>query len=274
MMMVMVIGIAASACCSLVSAGGLGYVYSTGGMCESLEVGCEYTTLGNTTTVAADSNVTTDCFGWTTTQCTGKTGKARDTCMRTNKAACKLTNPTATWVTVAPGKTTRPPTGKFSLDKSFTKQNLNWSDSASALVGSKYSSGGYVSKKSATECGKICYDDSKCNAFAVANNADGTVGCWMKSGLVGSGESPTAVKTYLRKGYTPTASGTVPSGPADARKCLVSVSRGSGKYSKCVCSVGGDGKTDVRNWSNPNAREGISKKDCETKDNAEAAKNM
>jgi len=223
MMMVMVIGIAASACCSMVSSGGLGYLYYTGGMCESLEVGCEYTTLGNTTTVAVDSNVTTDCFAWASTQCAGKTGTLRETCMATNKAACMLKNPSATWVVVTDkpkdtsgsgggsggtksgknNKTITTPTGMSWLGKHFTrKKDWNWTDPANALTASKYSAGGYMSRKTATECGKVCHADSKCKAFAVSNNKDGSASCWMKSGLVGTGVPQTGVNTYLLKGYT------------------------------------------------------------------------
>ena len=269
MMMVMVIGIAASACCSLVSSGGLGYLYSTGGMCESLEVGCEYTTLGNTTT--NDSNVTTDCFGWTTTQCTGKKGKARDTCIKTNKAACKLKNPTATWVTVTPGNTgtTKPPPGKFSLDTSFIKiKECKWPDSANALTGSKYSAGGYVSKKTATECGKLCHTDSKCKAFAVATNADKTgVGCWMKSGLVGSCTEQTGTKTYVRKGYSVTSPDVQPSGvAAPLRTCILS--HQGGWQNTCTCSKGGDGITDAKVYKSSkwNQRIPQTQADCEQQD--------
>ena len=286
MMMVMVIGIAASACCSMVSSGGLGYLYSTGGMCDSLEVGCEYTKAGNTTT--NDPLATADCFGWTKAQCAGNTGATLKTCEATMKAACTAHNPSATWIIVSDdtdksggggnsgkhggsgnggnggksggsgnsGKSGKSGgSGGGTSDYTFVKKTAtNWDNS-----------GTWMAAKNLETCMAACRASQTCNAFAISGS-NNSFNCWLKDKLTGLKTTGTkGTDTYIRKSYTAEFDNAVGNAAkligqsAKGNVCNVSKKRSDGKYNYCGCS-----STSSKNvtYTYPANGKGITLKQC------------
>ena len=259
MMMVMVIGIAASACCSMVSSGGLGYLYSTGGMCDSLEVGCEYTKAGNTTT--NDPLATADCFGWTKAQCAGNTGATLKTCEATMKAACTAHNPSATWIIVSDD--TDKSGGSGNSGKSGGSGNggnggKSGGSGNSGKSGKSGGSGGGTSdytfvKKTATNwdnsgtwmaaknletCMAACRASQTCNAFAISGS-NNSFNCWLKDKLTGKMTTGTkGTDTYIRKSYAAeTNIGDTYINKGNTRCAVFNPISTSGKFKSCSCTT-------------------------------------